>query len=249
MIKKMPIGVKMKEINILGTRIDYLGLDESLKKISEALLTGKEQRIVTANPELIYKADKDNKLQGMINSADLVLPDGIGVVWAARQFGYRLPERVTGIDLTLKLLEEGNKKGWRIFLLGARPGVAQQAVSKQARNYPGIVFCCHHGYFTEDEEPSVLKRIRKFAPDLLLVGLGAPRQEFFNATNTGIARIKMGVGGTIDVLAGEVKRAPQFFRKHNLEWLYRLITNPARISRQAILPLYVFKVLRKKYFK
>lgn len=239
----------MKEINILGTRIDSLGLDESLKEISEALVAGKEQRIVTANPELIYKADKDKNLQEVINTADLVLPDGIGVVWAARQFGYRLAERVTGIDLTLKLLEEGSQKGWRVFLLGARPGVAQQAVSKQARNYPGIIFCCHHGYFTEDEEPLVLKRIRKFAPDVLLVGLGAPRQELFNAANAGIARLRMGVGGTIDVLAGEVKRAPQFFRDHSMEWLYRLITDPSRIGRQAILPLYALRVLRKKYFK
>lgn len=236
-------------MNILGIRIDPLGLDESMMKISENLAAGKEQRIVTANPELIYTAQKDPELQTIINTADLVLPDGIGVVWAARQFGCHLRERVTGIDLTCRILEEGNRQGWRIFLLGARPGVAEKAVSAQYRKYPGIVFCCHHGFFTKEEEPLVLERVRKFAPDILLVGLGAPRQELFNAANDGIARVRMGVGGTIDVLAGEVKRAPRFFCDHNLEWLYRLMKEPSRIRRQAVLPLYVLKVLAKKYLQ
>ncbi len=237
----------MEKIDILGTKIDVLGLKESVKIISEGVATGQELRIVTANPELIYSAQKNEELQKIINTADLVLPDGIGVVWAARQFGYRLPERVTGIDLTLRLLEEGNQRRWRIFLLGARPGVPEKAVTELYRVYPGVVLSGHHGYFSKEKEPLVIERIRKFAPDILLVGLGAPRQELFNAANQGLAMVRMGVGGTIDVLSGEVKRAPQFYRDNKLEWLYRLAANPSRIRRQAVLPLYVLRVLWKKY--
>jgi N-acetylglucosaminyldiphosphoundecaprenol N-acetyl-beta-D-mannosaminyltransferase len=237
----------VEKIDILGTKIDALGLQESMKIILEGIETGQELRIVTANPELIYSAQKNRKLREIINTADLVLPDGIGVIWAACQFGYRLAERVTGIDLTLRLLEEGNQRRWRIFLLGARPGIPEKAVTKLYRVYPGVILSCHHGYFSQEEEPLVIEKIRKFAPDILLVGLGAPRQELFNAANRGLAMVRMGVGGSIDVLSGEVKRAPQFYRKHNLEWLYRLATNPSRIGRQAVLPLYVLRVLWKKY--
>lgn len=239
----------MQNVRVLGTRIDNLNLEESIQEISRALTADKEIRIVTANPELIYNGDTNKDLQEVINSADLVLPDGIGVIWAARQAGYHLKERVTGVDLTFRILEEGDKRGWRIFLLGAKPGVPEKAVVNQYKKYPGVVFGCHHGYFTEEEEPSVIERIRKFTPHILLVGLGAPRQEFWNEANKGLARVRIGVGGTIDVLSGEVKRAPKFFRKYNLEWLYRLIVNPARLRRQAILPLYVVKVLSKKYIK
>ncbi|MGI6451504.1 MAG: WecB/TagA/CpsF family glycosyltransferase [Desulfitobacteriia bacterium] len=239
----------MTKINVLGINIDLWSLAESVVLITESIAGGKKLRIVTANPELIYKARKQKELQDIINSADLVLPDGIGVVWALKQLGCTAAERVTGIDLTEYLLQEGSRRGWRVFLLGARPGVAEKAVARQATKYPGLIFCCQHGFFPAEEEPSVLERIRRFAPDLLLVGLGAPRQEFFNAAHQGIAGASIGVGGTIDVLAGEVKRAPAFFRRSNLEWFYRLVTQPSRIRRQAVLPLYVLKVLRQKYLK
>lgn len=236
----------MKELSILGIRIDPFSLDESIRVICEALESGKEQRIVTANPELIISAEKDQNLREVINTADLVLPDGIGVVWAARQLGYHLQERVTGIDLAIRLLEESNRRKWRVFLLGAKPGIAEKAVTEQYKKYPGIVFACHHGYYSSDEEPMVLERIKKFDPNILMIGLGAPRQELFSAANEGLAKIRIGVGGTIDVLSGDVKRAPKIFRNNNLEWLYRLVTDPSRIRRQAVLPLYVLKVLRRK---
>ncbi|HHV64858.1 MAG TPA: WecB/TagA/CpsF family glycosyltransferase [Peptococcaceae bacterium] len=236
-----------KEGNVLGIRIDLLGLAESVALITESISAGKKLRIVTANPELIYKAQKNKELQDVINTADLVLPDGIGVVWALRQLGYCLKGRVTGVDLTERLLEEGNRRGWRVFFLGAKPGVAEKAVAIQTKKYPGIVFSCQHGYYLADEESFVLERIGRFAPHLLLVGLGAPRQEYFNAAHKGIAQVHVGVGGTIDVLAGEVKRAPYFFRRIGLEWFYRLLTQPSRLGRQAVLPLFVLKVLRQKY--
>jgi len=221
-------------------------MEECLEKVKQAVLSGASIRIVTANPELIYKAAADNKLRQLVNSADLVVADGVGVLWAARQLGHGLPERVTGIDLVLRILEEANKHGWRIFLLGSKPGVAEKAVLNQQKKYSKIVFGCHHGYFTAEQQPLLLKRIENFAPDILLVGMGAPKQEYWTAANGGLARVSIGVGGTFDVLAGLVKRAPVFVRNLKLEWLYRLLTQPSRLKRQAILPLYVARVLQAK---
>jgi N-acetylglucosaminyldiphosphoundecaprenol N-acetyl-beta-D-mannosaminyltransferase len=234
-------------MNILGTRIDFLNLEESMSKIRQTIARKTKLWIVSANPELIYRAYRNRELRAMINSADLILPDGVGVLWAAKQLGLAEAERVTGIDLTLKILEEAHKKSWRVFFLGAKPGVAEKAIQNQSKKYPGITFACHHGYYKPKEEAKVLERIESFSPDILLVGLGAPKQELFNAAYQGQARVRIGVGGTIDVLAGQVKRAPQFFRTHSLEWLYRLITQPSRLGRQKVLPLYVLAVLKYKY--
>ncbi len=234
-------------MDILGTRVDVINLEDSMQRISGALAVGHKLWIVSANPELIYKADKDKKLQTVINSADLILPDGVGVVWAARKFGAEKAERVTGIDLTQRILEESNERSWRVFLLGAKPGIAEKAISKQHREYPGIIFGCHHGYFSQEEESRVLEQIENFSPDVLLVGIGAPKQELWNAAYSGKAVVRIGVGGTIDVLSGEVRRAPKFYSDHKVEWLYRLVTEPFRFRRQIVLPLYVLKVLRKKY--
>ena len=236
----------MRSVEILGVRVDSLSMEECLEKVKQAVLSGASIRIVTANPELIYKAAADNKLRQLVNSADLVVADGVGVLWAARQLGHGLPERVTGIDLVLRILEEANKHGWRIFLLGSKPGVAEKAVLNQQKKYSKIVFGCHHGYFTAEQQPLLLKRIENFAPDILLVGMGAPKQEYWTAANGGLARVSIGVGGTFDVLAGLVKRAPVFVRNLKLEWLYRLLTQPSRLKRQAILPLYVARVLQAK---
>ena len=232
---------------ILGTRIDLIDLNETMRRILKALSAGQKLWIVTANPELIYRAEHDERLRTTIAAADLVLPAGIGVVWAARLLGSNKVERVTGIDLTLRILEEGQRQGWRIFLLGAKPGVAEQAVAKLRLKYPAVDFACHHGYFSQEQEPAVLEQIENFAPHILLVGLGAPKQEFWNAAYRGVAQIRIGVGGTIDVLSGKIKRAPEFFITHNLEWLYRLVRQPARARRQIVLPLYVLKVLRQRY--
>jgi len=238
----------MRQINILGTHIDNLSLEDCIKKITSTIMADDNMNIVTANPELIYKAQKDRQLQMMIDRANLVLPDGIGVLWAARRLGSEIKERVTGIDLTLRLLEEANKHNWRIFLLGAKPGIGEKALVEQKKRYPKIIFECHHGYFTEQEEADVIDQIKAFKPDVLLVGLGAPRQELWNDTHKGLAKVAIGIGGTIDVLSGKVQRAPLFYQNHHIEWFYRLMKEPKRVSRQRLLPLYVFQVLKKSIF-
>ncbi len=236
----------MEVIDVLGTRINNINLHECMQYISQAVQKRNELWIVTANPELIFKAKEDKELSSIIHSADLILPDGAGVLWAAKQFGHVIKERVTGIDLTYRILEKGNKLGWRIFLLGARPGIAERAMDEQHIRYPCVIFNCHHGYFTKEEESSVIEKIKVFKPDVLLVGLGSPRQEYWNWENRSLAKTIMGVGGTIDVLSGEVRRAPRVFQKYNIEWLYRLLKEPSRIKRQVILPLYIYEVLKHK---
>jgi len=236
-------------MDILGVRIDLLNLEQSMAKISEAITAGRRLWIVSANPELIYKAEKDKKLRDIVNSADLILPDGVGVVWAVRQLGGPKISRVTGVDLTLEILREADKYSRRIFLLGAAPGIAEKAVCRQQKMFPRVIFASHHGYFTQEEEAQVKEKIEQFRPDVLLVGLGAPKQELWNAAYTGRAAVRIGVGGTIDILSGEVKRAPQFFRNHKIEWLYRLIREPSRLRRQIILPLYVLRVLKKRWLR
>ncbi|UWG97172.1 WecB/TagA/CpsF family glycosyltransferase [Dehalobacter sp. DCM] len=234
-------------IDILGVRIDQIDEAGSMNIIRHAVENRKRLRVITANPELIYHAEKDEPLRDMINSADVIVPDGVGVVWAARILGKELKQRVTGIDLAIRILEEGSKNGWRIFLLGSKPGVAQKAATEQSKVFPGVIFASHHGYFTREEEPALLDKIRDFAPDVLLTGLGAPKQEYWNQENNDLAPVKMGVGGSLDVLAGEVKRAPQFFQRWGIEWLYRLISEPSRIRRQVVLPLYLMRVIQQKH--
>ncbi|MEI5986576.1 WecB/TagA/CpsF family glycosyltransferase [Dehalobacter restrictus] len=238
----------MKQLEILGTRIDPASLQDCLETIKNTILLGQQLRIVTANPELIYKAEHDANLLAVINSAGLVVPDGVGVVWAARKLDLPVKERVTGIDLTAGILRESNRHGWRVFLLGAKPGIAEKVIRQQSLRYPGIALACHHGFFTQAEEPEVIRQIRHFAPDILLVGLGAPKQEYWNHEHAGLAKVSMGIGGSFDVLSGEVKRAPGVFRESGLEWLYRLISEPGRIKRQVVLPLYLLRVLKQKYF-
>lgn len=237
----------MEKIRILGVAINNVSLAESTEMICSAVQEGRKLRIVTANPEMLYRAAKDERFQRVINSAELVVPDGIGVIWAASLLGMPLKERVTGADLTERILAAGNERGWKIFLLGAKPGVAQQAAAVQGRKYPHITFAVQHGYFKAKEEGEIIERITKFQPDILLAGLGSPAQEYWLHKHAGLARVSMGVGGTIDILSGRVKRAPDWMQKQGLEWLYRLCQEPSRLGRQKILPLYVLKVLKEKY--
>lgn len=236
----------MSKTSILGTLVDQISLEQCIEKIIDSIESNGSVRIVTANPEMIYQAQRDPDYLKTINAADLVVPDGIGVVWAGKILGTRYEERVTGIDLTQRLFAEGHKRGWRIFLLGSRPGVAEQAVRVQSEYFPGLVFDCYHGYFTAAEEHDVKLRIQQFSPDVLLAGLGAPKQEYWLSRNPDLAKVRIGVGGTLDVLAGRVKRAPVLFRRLGLEWLYRLMTEPSRIARQKVLPLYVYHIMRQK---
>ncbi|ADI03014.1 MAG TPA: WecB/TagA/CpsF family glycosyltransferase [Syntrophothermus lipocalidus] len=234
---------------ILGCRLDLVDMEQSLSVIKRFVEERTPHQVVTANAEMVYAASRQKPLRDIINRAHLVTLDGAGVVWAARFLGHRARERVTGIDLTLALAELASKLRWRLYLLGAKPGVAEEAAARMVARFPGLeIVGTHHGYFQQQETAEVVREIKEAKPDLLLVALGAPYQEFWinrHLAELGVP-VALGIGGSLDVLSGQVKRAPKLFIRLNLEWLYRLVTEPRRWRRQLALPRFVFAVWRQK---
>jgi N-acetylglucosaminyldiphosphoundecaprenol N-acetyl-beta-D-mannosaminyltransferase len=231
-------------VDILGVKIDRESMQETLTKIEGAVERHQPIQVITANPELIYATGQDARLKQLLNSAHIVTPDGVGVVWAAQRLGYPVAERVTGIDLVEALFPVAAAKGWRVFLLGSKPGVAELAAKKVEEKYPGFIWEAEHGFFSREEEPCLLEKIRAFKPDILLVGLGAPRQEFWIFSHLDLAIVSIGVGGSFDALAGLNKRAPKWVQDIRLEWLYRLLKQPQRLKRQLVLPRFAWRVIR-----
>lgn len=257
----------MNKINILGVKIDCIRSDEVLIKIQDWLKEGKKRYIVTPNPEFIIEAQKDQKFKEILNQATLSIPDGIGLLWAAKfldlgvkgkrlktlkifwQYVYTLlslivypkycreiiPERVTGIDLVFKISGLCEQRNCSIYLLGAKEGIAKIAASKLKSQFPNLKIT---GTFSGKPKPEadqkILAIVNHAKPDILFVAFGAPKQEKWIARNLNkleTVKIAMGVGGAFDFIAGKAKRAPKFFQKLGLEWFWRLIHEPRRISR------------------
>lgn len=232
---------------IMGVGFDDLTLEEAVA-VGETLAAGPDfSYVVTPNPEIVNMARQSPDYQRVLNQAALVLPDGIGVIHAGRILGTPLKERVPGIDFAAGLLTRMAQTGGRLFLLGAKPGVAEQAGQRLCEQYPGLRLCgTHHGYFTDDA--AVVQTIRQAQPDVVFVCLGAPKQELWMARfgpETG-AHLMAGLGGVLDVFAGNVKRAPQAWQKLGLEWCYRLLHQPSRLGRMAKLPLFLVSAAREK---
>ncbi|HHW61230.1 MAG TPA: WecB/TagA/CpsF family glycosyltransferase [Syntrophomonadaceae bacterium] len=235
--------------DILGCKVDLLNMDEVVALVQHMVEKREPRHIITLNAEIACIAQDNSQLREIINRADLVTPDGIGIVWAGNKLGYSLSERVTGIDLLYNLCRQGAVQGWGIYLLGAEPGVAEKAAARLSEQYPGLKICgTHHGYFAEEEIDAILEDIRQAAPDILFVALGAPRQEFFIQRYKESLQVPVciGVGGSLDVVAGIKKRAPQWAIRLNIEWLYRLLSEPSRWKRQLVLPRFVWRVLRQR---
>ena len=226
--------------DILGVGFDNLSLDEAAAQGAALLEEGGFHYAVTPNPEIVDRARREEAFRQVLNGADLVLPDGIGVVYAARLLGRPLRGRCPGIDFAAKLMEHMAADGGRLYLLGAKPGVAEAAARNLKEKYPGLYICgTHDGYFQEDEP--VVEAIRAAEADAVFVCLGAPKQEYWMVKNgpaTGAA-LMVGLGGSLDVFAGTVQRAPETWQKLGLEWLYRLLREPQRIGRMARLPLFL----------
>ncbi|MGI6468599.1 MAG: WecB/TagA/CpsF family glycosyltransferase [Syntrophomonadaceae bacterium] len=238
--------MSLTQVDILGCKLNPLSMEQCLEMIARGIRSGKAMHVITLNAEIAYQARQNQALQNVINQADLVTADGIGVVWGARHLGYSVPERVTGIDLMQRLTPKAAEKGWPIYLLGAKPGVAQKAAQELSRRWPALIIAgFHDGYFTAQEVPGIVEEINSSAAQILFVALGAPKQEFWIREHFKelTVPIRIGVGGSLDVIAGQKKRAPGIFIKLNLEWLYRLITEPSRLRRQLTLPLFVCSIL------
>lgn len=244
-------------VPIMDVPIHNVTMEKATEVVVEFLNSDKPHTVFTPNPEIIMEAQKDHELMKCLKTASLVVPDGIGVVIASRLLKVqRLPERVGGFDLMQNVLNKIKGTNIRVYFLGSKPGVAQQAAKNMEKKYPGLqIVGTRDGYFRPEEEKELINEIKELEVDFLLVGLGAPRQEKWISQHIEELGVKVaaGVGGSLDVMAGVVKRAPEIYQKLNLEWFYRLITNPKRAKRMLNLPIFGFKVimlsLRIKYQK
>lgn len=236
-------------LKILGVRVDEYDMQQSLDLIGAFVAQGGEElrQVVTINPEGMWLAQADRELCAIINGAALVTPDGFGVLWAARRLGRPLKERVTGIELLENLCRRAAAEGWRVYFLGAKPGVAQAAAENMQKKYPGLTVAgWDHGYFREREQQAI-DAVRKAEADVLFAALGMPYQErWLHAHRRELGcTVAVGVGGSFDVLAGQVRRAPRLWQRLKLEWLWRLLADPKRWRRYLALPRFMWAVKKQ----
>ena len=244
----------MDYINIRGVSFDNVNMDEAISRCYELMSTDGAKIIHTPNAEIVQMCVEDKEKCKLINAADLIIPDGAGVILAGKVLGNPVKKgKVAGIELCEGLCRTSGQKGFSIFFLGGKPGVAEKASQKLLEKYPDMrIAGTNDGYFKEDEP--IIKMIHDSGADILFVCLGVPRQEIWMNANRNRLNVKImgGFGGSFDVFAGEVNRAPAFFIKCNLEWFYRLIKEPRRIGRMMKLPKFILgaikdKIIRKKY--
>ena len=241
----------MKEIaTILGVPVVRYTMDEAVTKRTQDTLQRKRNFVVTANAEIIMMAQDDKDYKTLLaETADLILPDGAGTVWAGNYLGYTVPERVAGYDLYLRLLEEAARNKIPVYFFGGKPGIAEEAAAEGKRRWPGLhVAGCRNGYFSAEEEPEIIEDINRSGAAMLFAALGAPKQEKWLAQYRNQLKpcLLMGIGGSFDVLAGKMQRAPKWMQDAKLEWLFRLMKQPSRFGRMLALPKFVFAVRDEK---
>lgn len=236
-------------MDILGVRIDEVSMDDAVNKVQTFLTEDKMHLICTPNPEMLVTAQNDDEFKKILNSSELNIPDGNGIVWAAKKLGYSLKERVAGFDFIHRIFELVQDMDISFYFLGSKPGVADKAREKIEEKYVGIdVVGSRDGYFSVEEEKKVIADINANKPDVLLVALGAPKQErFINKYRNKLnCKIAIGVGGCFDVISGNVKRSPDIFIKLKLEWLYRGLTDFRRLKRLIAIPKFMMAVKKEK---
>ncbi len=232
-------------IDIVGTGVDNVDMQQAVERAQSLIEAGGAHYCVTPNSEILYDAIHSAPLAEIIRNADMVLPDGSGVVLASKLLGTPLKCKVAGVEFADALARKLAQSGRTLFLLGAKPGVAERAAEKLCQLAPGLrIAGTMDGYFKDDQE--AVRRVREASPDVLYVCLGSPRQEQFIAANLESlgAKFMVGLGGSLDVFAGEAKRAPKIFIKLGLEWFYRLLKQPSRLGRMMRLPKFLWAALR-----
>lgn len=237
---------------VLDVKIAAITMQEAVSYCEEMVETEKSHIVLTANAEMLMLARRHEGLFRCLSEADLVVPDGAGILWAGDVLGTPFPERVTGADLSKRLLTEAAEKHWPVYFLGGAPGVAKTAAENFAATHPGFPIAgTHDGFFDEAEERKILQDIRAAGTKILLVGMGVPKQELWLSQHKeelpGV--LAMGVGGVFDIMAGNLQRAPLWMQRHRLEWAYRLWQQPSRIGRMMALPRYMRAVKQWKKAK
>jgi N-acetylglucosaminyldiphosphoundecaprenol N-acetyl-beta-D-mannosaminyltransferase len=235
----------LRQTRILGVRVDCVEMGEALAQIERFVDEGGTHLVATVNPEFVMRAQRDPAFARVLASAELCLPDGTGVVWAARRQGCDLAGPVAGVDLVEPLAAMCARRAWKLFLLGAAPGVGDELAEKLRAANPGLDVRAHSGSPDPSGDETALRLIHDHGTQVLLVAYGAPAQELWVErlrNRLGVA-VAIGVGGAFDYLTGRVPRAPEWMRSAGLEWLHRLVRQPWRIRRMAVLPVYALKVL------
>lgn len=247
----------IEKINILGIEVDRVSMSSAMERFAAMMETPGCSQIVTPNSEILVNAAKDEALARLIAEADLVIPDGIGLVYASKILGKPLTERVTGIDFAETAIGWAAQHGHSVYFLGSKPdagmgdgkSVALLAAEKKKEQFPQLIVAgVRDGYFKQEDEEALVAEINASGADFLCVALGSPKQEYFISKYKEklSVRAAIGIGGSLDVWAGVLARAPEFYRKHGLEWLYRFVQEPSRYKRMAALPLFMIKVIAGK---
>ena len=239
----------METADVLGIKVSKHSINSAADEIERLIDEGGFHYVFTPNSEIILKAYKDAEFTEKLNSASFLIADGIGVVYASKILGNPIKERAAGFDTACRLMELMAQKEQSLYLFGAAPGMAEKAASVLVEKYKGLKIAgLHDGYFDSEEEKNIIADINEKSPDVLFVCLGAPKQENWIFANKDKLNVKMamGLGGCIDVFAGNVKRAPDIFIKLGLEWFYRLCKEPKRFFRMLALPKFIITVIKVK---
>ena len=233
---------------MLGVRVDCVDMAAALAQIEAMVDEGGHHHVATVNPKFVMKARKDREFSRVLESADLCLADGTGVVWAARRQGCMLEGPVTGVDLIPRLAALCARRRFGLYLLGAAPGVAEDLAARLRADHPDLEVAAHAGSPVPGSDAETLRLITAARPKVLLVAYGAPSQELWierlkDRLGVGVA---IGVGGAFDYLTGRIPRAPKWMRSAGMEWLFRLGRQPWRVRRMAVLPAFALRVLRSR---
>lgn len=237
-------------VRILDINFSKLTLQETVRLVCDKVNQNDNKffHIITVNPEIAIQIHEDNELKAISHTADMLTPDGVGIIWASRLLRNPVPERVTGYDLLLESLKQGNKNSWSFYFLGSEEDVSKDMEKHVFINYPNIKIAGrHNGFFDKAEEEKIIQEIESLYPDILIVAFGAPlTDKWINRHRDRIkAKVVFGVGGSMDVITGKVQKTPVIWKRLNLEWLHRRIIMPERKGRQKKLKVFAFKVIRE----
>ncbi|MBT2661575.1 WecB/TagA/CpsF family glycosyltransferase [Bacillus sp. ISL-45] len=237
----------MKKENYLGVDVSPYNYEEIIADLRERMKAGLQSTIIAVNPEKVMAAEKNEELRQLINSSTYQIPDGVGILLASKMKGGKISSRVTGVDMMDRLIRFAAEENHKVFLYGAKEEVVTSAKQKLEEKYPALVISGYENGYEKDND-KIINKINASEAELLFVAMGSPKQELWIRENMGKLNVKVfqGVGGSFDVFSGKVQRAPLFFRKLGIEWLYRLLKEPKRFKRQLALPRFLVKLLGAK---